>query len=274
MRPGLSVLVCTLNEAERIERMIDHVGFADEILVLDCGSTDGTVERARARGARVEHQDWLGFSRQKNRAAELASHDWVLSLDADEIVDDELGAAIVAALERGGGRGPDPRDAFLVDRRGDFLGAVLPNPQRKANRAANVRLYHRAHSRWDESMEIHELVQVQGTVRPLAGKLLHWNDLTLDQFISMFNRYATAEARELYRAGKRTTVLEVFARPVARMGWVLFFRGAIRLRGRGLMYASMRGFGDFVRYAKLWELQLRGGPADDDAPTTWKRDAA
>lgn len=268
MRPGLSVIVCTLNEASRIERMIEHVGFADEILVLDCGSTDGTVERARALGARVEHQDWLGFSRQKNRAAELASHDWVLSLDADEIVDDELGAAIVAALARR----PDPRDAFVVDRRGDFLGAVLPNVQRNANRAANVRLYHRAHSRWDEGMAIHEHVLVEGTVRPLAGKLLHRNDLTLDQFFSMFNRYATTEARELYLAGKRTNVLEVFARPVARMGWVLFFRGAIRLGGRGLMYASVRGFGDFARYAKLWELQLRGGPAEDDAPATWKRD--
>lgn len=270
MRPGLSVIVCTLNEAARIERMIQHVGFADEILVLDCGSTDGTVERARELGARVEHQDWLGFSRQKNRAAELATHDWVLSLDADEIVDDELGAAIVSALSGN----PDPHDAFLVDRRGDFLGAVLPNPQRKANRAANVRLYHRAHSRWDEDMEIHEMVRVSGTVRPLPGKLLHWNDLTIDQFVSMFNRYATTEARELYVAGKRTNVLEVFVRPIARMGWVLFFRGAIRLRGRGLMYASMRGFGDFVRYAKLWELQLRGGPAEDETPVTWGRDAS
>lgn len=272
MRPGLSVIVCTLNEAARIERMIEHVQFADEILVLDCGSTDGTVERARAAGARVEHQDWLGFSRQKNRAAELAAHDWVLSLDADEIVDDDLGAAIVAALEGG----PDPRDAFLVDRRGDFLGAVMPNPQREANRAANVRLYHRAHSRWDESMEIHELVQVPGTVHPLGGRLLHWNDLTIDQFVTMFNRYATTEAREMYAAGKRTSAPEVLARPVLRMGWVLFFRGAIRLRGHGLMYAAMRGLGDFVRYAKLWELQLRGGPPadDEDARPTWGRDAA
>jgi glycosyltransferase involved in cell wall biosynthesis len=273
VRPGLSVIVCSLNEADRIERMIEHVGFADEILVLDCGSTDGTVERARAAGARVEHQDWLGFSRQKNRAAQLATHDWVLSLDADEIVDDELAAAIVAALERDGGRGPDPRDAFLVDRRGDFLGAALPNPQRKANRAANVRLYHRAHSRWDESMAIHELVQVQGTVHELAGTLLHWNDLTIDQFISMFNRYATTEARELYEQGARTNALEVLVRPILRMGWVLFFRGAIRLRGRGLMYASIRGFGDFVRYAKLWELQRAGGPGEA-AGATWGRDAA
>jgi glycosyltransferase involved in cell wall biosynthesis len=269
VRPGLSVIVCTLNEAERIERMIEHVPFADEILVLDCGSTDGTVERARAAGARVEHQDWLGFSRQKNRAAQLAANDWVLSLDADEIVDDELARAIVAALECE----PDPRDAFLVDRRGDFLGAVLPNPQRKANRAANVRLYHRGHSRWDETMEIHELVHVQGAVRPLAGKLLHWNDLTIDQFVSMFNRYATTEARELYERGTRTNAVEVLVRPVMRMGWVLFFRGAIRLGGRGLMYASMRGFGDFVRYAKLWELQRGGGPADT-SDATWGRDAA
>lgn len=270
MRPGLSVIVCTLNEADRIGRMIEHVGFADEILVLDCGSTDGTVERARALGARVEHQEWLGFSKQKNRAAELAANDWVLSLDADEIVDEELGRAIVAALEAG----PDPRDGFVVDRRGDFLGWVLPNPQREANRlAANLRLYHRAHGGWDESMEIHELVRVPGQVHLLGGRLLHWNDLTIDQFISMFNRYATTEAREMYAAGKRTTALEVLVRPVLRMGWLLFFRGAIRLRGRGIMYASMRGFGDFARFAKLWELQLRGGPAEEETPTTWGRDA-
>ncbi|MBJ7332407.1 MAG: glycosyltransferase family 2 protein [Solirubrobacteraceae bacterium] len=270
MGQGLSVIVCTLNEADRIERMIRHVGFADEILVVDCGSTDGTIERARAAGARVEHQDWLGFSKQKNRAAELAANDWVLSLDADEIVDEELGAAIVAALASG----PDPRDAFLVDRRGDFLGEVLPNPQRAANRAANVRLYHRAHSRWDEEMEIHEMVRVEGTVRPLAGRLLHWNDLTIDQFVSMFSRYATTEAVEMYAAGKRTNGVEVLLRPVARVGWLLIFRGAWRLRGRGLIYAGMRGLGDFVRFAKLWEMQQRGGPVEGEGDRpAWGRDA-
>src|SRR4051794_23809286 len=148
MREPVSVIVCTLNEETTLPRLLRSVAWADEILVLDCGSADSTVTIAAEFGARVEHCSWLGFSGQKNEAARRASHNWVLSLDADEIVDEQLGESIQRAL---GGQ-PDSRDGFVVDRRGDFLGEILPNATRRAKRNSFVRLYNRTFSAWDETM--------------------------------------------------------------------------------------------------------------------------
>ena len=169
------------------------MAWADEVVVLDCGSTDGTRELAAAAGAVVHEQPWAGFSAQKNAAARLATNDWVLSLDADEIVTPPLARSIEAALAA-----PDPADGYAVHRRSDFLGALLPSAGKPF-----VRLYHRARSAWDEDMTVHEAVRVPGRVHVLDGALLHWNDQSIDELAVLFNRYATDEARELDRRGVR-----------------------------------------------------------------------
>ena len=116
-RAPLTVLILTRDEAAVIERAIRGVAWADEILVLDSESPDDTRERARRLGATVHVQPWLGWLDQKRRGAALARHDWVLSLDADEIVTEALGRSIRAALAQG----PDPRDGFVVDRRANKI---------------------------------------------------------------------------------------------------------------------------------------------------------
>src|ERR1044072_3320646 len=193
-RTPVSVIVCARDEAGVIERCLASVDWADERGVVDSGSSDGTQRLATALGAKVVEQDWLGFSAQKNYAAAIAAHDWGLSLDADEIVTPELAHAIQAVLD-----GPmDPHDGYVVDRRGDFLGAVLPNGARPSKRRRFVRLYTRRHSAWDEAMSVHEVVRCPGRRHRLDGLLLHWNDFTLDELISLFNRYASIEAAELH----------------------------------------------------------------------------
>lgn len=256
MVPSLSVVVCTRDEERHIGRCLASVAWASERLVLDSGSVDATLAVAAEHGAVVREHPWQGFSRQKNHAARLARHDWVLSLDADEVVTPELGRSIREALAAG----PDPRDGYAVDRRGDFLGRWLPNQARKAKRRGLVRLYHRDHSAWDESQEVHEVVRVPGTTRVLRGPLLHWNEFTLDELIALFNRYATLEAHELAAAGKRTTALEVVLRPVARFAWLYVGRGEARLGGHGLVHAGLKAASEYMRYAKLWELQRLPGP--------------
>jgi glycosyltransferase involved in cell wall biosynthesis len=227
------------------------VGWADERVVVDSGSSDGTQQLATALGARVVEQDWLGFSAQKNYAAGVAANDWVLSLDADEIVTPELGDAIQAVLD-----GPmDPRDGYVVDRRGDFLGAVLPNGARPSKRRRFVRLYNRRHSAWDEAMAVHEEVRCPGRRHPLDGLLLHWNDFTLDELISLFNRYASIEAAELHAAGTRASAASVVYRPILRFLWHYVATGDFRLRGRGLLHSGLKATAEYMRYAKLWELQ-------------------
>lgn len=244
------MIVCTLDEEAVIERCLASVAWADELLVLDSGSTDATKERAAATGARVVEQEWLGFSAQKNHAASLASHDWVLSVDADEVVTPQLAASIRKLLS---GR-LDPRDGYVVDRRGDFLGVLLPNGARRAKRRRFVRLYNRRHSAWNESMAVHEEVRCEGRRHRLDGLLLHWNDFSLDELIGLFNRYATIEAAELHAAGRRASTASVVYRPVLRFFWHFLATGDVRLGGHGVVHSGLKATADYMRYAKLWEL--------------------
>jgi (heptosyl)LPS beta-1,4-glucosyltransferase len=247
----LSVVVCTLDEEPVIERCLASAAWADELLVLDCGSGDATVERAAAMGARVLQQDWLGFAAQKNHAASLAVHDWILSLDADEIVTAQLADSIREVL-----RSPmDPCDGYVVDRRGDFLGMLLPNGARPSKRRRFVRLYNRRHSRWDESVSVHEEVACPGRRHRLRGLLLHWNGFSLDELVTLFNHYAGVEAAELYAAGRRASAATVVYRPILRFLWHYLGTGDVRLGGHGVVHSALKGAADFMRYAKLWELE-------------------
>lgn len=247
----LSVVIMTKNEADKITRAIGSVAWADEVLVIDSGSTDATKEIASSLGARVAHQPWLGFSAQRNRGAALAQHDWIFYLDADEVVTPQL-AKSVKTVMRGE---PDSRDAYAVDRRGDFLGVLLPNEARPSKRNNFIRLYNRQHSAYDETMSVHEEVRFSGRAVPLAGVLLHWNDLDMDAYFSLFNRYATLEAHALSEQGVRTRPLDLIVRPVLRFLWSYLARGGWRLGTRGLLHALLKAESDFMRYAKLWEAQ-------------------
>lgn len=245
----VSVVVCTLDEEGVIERCLNSVAWADELLVVDSGSTDTTRERAERAGARWVEQPWLGFSAQKNAGARLAHNDWVLSLDADEIVTPQLGRSLQTATG-----GPiDPRDGYAVDRRGDFQGVLLPNGARRSKRRGLVRLYNRRFSQWDEDMVVHEVVRCPGRVHRLDGPLLHWNDLSLDELFSLFNRYATVEADNLHDRGARASALSVIARPMLRFAWHYLIRGEFRLGGQGLVHSAVKATSDLMRYAKLWE---------------------
>lgn len=266
----ISVVVCTLNEENVIERCLRSVAWADELLVLDSGSTDATRTRVESVGARWVEQPWLGFSAQKNAGARLARNDWVLSLDADEVVSAQLSTSLRDSLS-----GPiDPQSAFAVDRRGDFQGVLLPNGARRAKRRRFIRLYNRRISAWDESMSVHEEVRCPGPVHELEGPLLHWNDLSLDDLFSLFNRYATLEAAELRHAGARTSALTVIVRPMLRFGWHFFVRGEFRLGGRGLVHSAVKAASELMRYAKLWESGLTPVPPPSEVTSAAQPDLA
>jgi len=199
----------------------------------------------------VEHQDWLGWSAQRNHAAALAKHDWILVLEADEIISPQLRRSIHTVMAAT----PDPRDGFSMDRRGDFLGALLPNESRPAKRRTFVRLYNRSHSSWDLDMVVHEEVRVPGVRRPLDGTLLHWRGYQLADYVPAFDRYAAQEARELTDNGVRVRGIHVAARPVLRFGWLYLVRGDWRLGTRGLVHAMLKAVHEFLRYARAWEMQ-------------------
>lgn len=258
-RPPVSIVVVARDEAATIERFVRHAQWADEVLVaVDTATTDDTGDHARAAGATVRSVEWKGFSATKNDAVKLARYDWVLSLDADEIVSRRLRDSVLAALDSR----PDPRHGFAIERRSDFLGALLPNDTRAATRRNMVRLFHRAHGRWDETMTVHEVVRVPGAVHRLTGIVVQWRGFDLDELLRRFNGYATAEARQLARNGRRARAVDVLLRPIARFCWHYAVRGEFRLGGRGLVHSGLKAASEYMRWAKLWELE-RPSPSHD-----------
>jgi (heptosyl)LPS beta-1,4-glucosyltransferase len=257
MSTPISVVVLTKDEEDFIERCMRSVAFANEVVVVDSGSTDRTREIAAAKGATVIEQPWLGWSNQRNRGAAAARNDWIFQLEADEVVTAELRESIRAVLS-----GPmDPRDGYALERRSEFLGALMPNEARRSKRRSFVRLFNRTQSRYNPEQLVHEEVLIAGRSIPLDGALLHWRGLTLDEIGAVFNRYGTVEAEMLDGRGVRSGSLKIFGRPILRFLWCYVRKGGFRHGARGLMWAMMKATGEYYRYSKLWERQHLPEPA-------------
>lgn len=247
----LSVVVLTKNEADFIGRCLKSVDWADETLILDSGSTDQTRSIAAGLGAVVYEQAWLGWSMQHNQAIALAKHDWVLVLDADEIVTPELAESIQQVM-----RQPrDDRDGYSLDRRHDFHGVLIPDMRRRNKRLNFIRLFNRQQGAFDPTMTVHEEVRVPGQAILLKGILLHWRGRTIDENLTVANQNGTLEAEALDRQGYRVQAFMIVLRPVLRFFWCYIVKGGFRVGVAGLNYAMIRAINEYACYAKLWELQ-------------------
>jgi (heptosyl)LPS beta-1,4-glucosyltransferase len=249
-RHKLSVVIMTLNEEELLQRCLDSVTFADQILLVDSGSTDGTIDIARRNGADIIVQSWLGWPQQRNFCLRNAKYDWVLMLEADEVVTNKLRQSIEEALAGN----PDPRDGFAVDRRGEIMGALLPNMKRQSKLIGFCRLSNRLHSWYDDSRSIHEDVIVEGKCHLLKGYLLHWRSSNITDLVNQNNRYSSMEAKVFDGKGVKPSVLKVITRPIMRFGWCYFVCGGYKLGMRGFVYSALKAIFDFLTYSKLWEL--------------------
>jgi len=247
----ISVIILTKNEEKFIERCINSVTWADEVLVLDSGSTDKTIDIAFSLGAVVHRQEWLGWTPQRSKGITLAKNDWVFILECDEIVTPELAKSIQEVMNSL----PKEHDGYSVDRRGDFLGILLPNMSRKSKKLNFIRLFNRKYSAYDPSMKVHEEVRFTGKAIALQGVLLHWRGYTIDEYISVFNRYAITEAEVLYEKGFRVKRLTIVARPILRFLWCYIARGGFRCGTQGLIHAILKSVSEYIRYAKVWEMQ-------------------
>jgi glycosyltransferase involved in cell wall biosynthesis len=251
MRQPLTIAILTKNEEALIERAIRSCAWADEVLVLDSGSTDRTRELAERAGARVVQQPWLGWRGQHQKAVELASHDWVMKLDADEIITAQLAHSIEAALSAD----PDPHDGFALERAEEFLGEFMPNSRRQSRRQGFVRVFNRRFSEWDPDVLIHERVRVAGQCHMLDGQLLHWRNPTYQRMVETYNSNAEVEARMVVKEQPDgPSVALILFKPLLRFGWIYFLRGGWRCGMRGYLYAATRAMGEFITLAKAWEL--------------------
>jgi glycosyltransferase involved in cell wall biosynthesis len=238
----ISATIIAFNEERNIARVIESLRCCDEILVLDSGSNDRTVELATKHGARVEEASWHGYAAQKNIAAGLASHDWILALDADESLSEALEAEIWQIKKAG----PD-FDGYTMPRLAQYLGRWILHsgwyPDRK------VRLFNRQKASWVGEF-VHESVKVNGSVGHLESNLLHFTCNSLSEHLRTMDGYTTLAAQELVERGKSLGMSRLLFDPP----WT-FFRTYILQRGfldgaEGLSIAYMAALYNFVKYSK------------------------
>ena len=245
-RQPLSVAIITLNAASQLEACLQSVRFADDIVVVDSGSTDGTPALAERCGARVVQQDWLGFGPQKQFAVEAARHDWVLCLDADERVTPELQAAIENAL-----KSPSTA-AFQFPRCNRFLGRYLRHGEGYPD--WSLRLFDRRQARWSNDA-VHEKVETQARIGKLNGDLLHDSAESLATYLTKQNRYTTLAAEMALAAGKRASFGRIAFSPLVRFVKFYFIRQGFRDGLPGLIHIAIGCFNSFMKYSKILERQ-------------------
>ena len=247
MRQPFSVAIITLNAATQLEACLQSVRFADDIVVVDSGSTDGTQALAERYGARVIDQTWLGFGPQKQFAVEAARHDWVLCLDADERLTPALQAAIEAELAA-------PRQvAYRFARCNRFLGRYLRHGEGYPD--WSLRLFDRRRARWSTDA-VHEKVVADGPVGTLAGDLLHDSAESLATYLTKQNRYTTLAADSAVAAGKRASFGRLALSPLVRFVKFYFLRQGFRDGMPGFIHIAVGCFNSFAKYAKMLERQL------------------
>jgi len=253
-REGLSVVIIARNEARRIGACLESVAFADEVIVVDALSEDGTAEVCRHKGARVFERAWTGYGDQKNFAMAQASWSWILILDADERVPPPLREEIGKVLGKGGQAGAV---AYRIPRRNYFYGrwlrhgGLFPDYQ--------IRLLRRGAGRYDDA-PIHENLLVDGPVSTLRYALDHETGHTLADHFRRVDRYTTLAARGVGRWRSHVGWRDLTFRPAATFFKMYVLKHGFRDGVPGFLVCAFAAMYTFLKYAKLWEPQL-GPPA-------------
>jgi len=245
----LSAVIITHNAARQLAGCLESVAFCDEVLVVDSGSTDDTVALAKAHGARIIEQTWLGYGPQKHFAVQQAANDWVLCLDADERISPALRSSIEAVLH-------DPRArVYEMPRCNRFLGRWLRHGEGYPD--WSVRLFDRRAARWSDD-PVHEKVIASEKPARLAGDLLHDSAETLALYLDKQNRYTSLMAEKLFAEGRQASGILLLASPLARFVKFYLFRFGFLDGLPGLVHVCIGCMNSFSKQAKLLALQING----------------
>jgi glycosyltransferase involved in cell wall biosynthesis len=245
----ITATIITLNEERNVARAIESLRCCDEILVVDSGSTDRTLELASRLGARVVETPWHGYAKQKNFAAEQARHDWILSLDADEALSEALEGELWQIKKNGPGF-----DAYTMPRLAQYLGRWILHsgwyPDRK------VRLFNRQKAKWVGNY-VHESVFVEGSIGHLKSNILHFTCSSLSEHLKTMDRYTTLAAEQVVDQKTHVGWTQLAINPA----WT-FFKSYVLQRGfldgmEGLTIANMAALYNFLKYAKAKNMSPR-----------------
>ena len=251
--PRLSIIIVAKNEALNIVDGVRSASFADEVIVLDSGSTDGTADLARQAGAKVMVTDWPGYGPQNNRGIDAATGDWFFSLDADERITPALAQEIRAAIAS------DQADAYRVPRISMFCGRFMHHGGWRPD--YTWRLARAGHGRFTDHF-LHAHMQTQGRRGTLTQSIVHYSYRTMESVLEKMDRYSTAGARDMATQGRSASLGQALAHGL----WAFVRTYVLRLGfldGRwGLMLALFNAETTYYKYVKLW---LRNRPQDIQA---------
>lgn len=248
----LSVVIIAKNEAERIEACLQSVAWADEIIVVDSGSSDETGDIARRYTDQVHSLSWQGFGRQKQAAVNFATNEWIFNIDCDERMTVELADEIRKILAS-----EAPVAAYSVPRR-TFIGAREIRhcgwyPDR------TVRLFQRSMAHYSDSM-VHERVDVSGVTANCSGHLLHFSFSGISPMLAKTNLYSDLSARQMFEAGRRCTMFDLAVKPLAAFIKTYIIRAGFLDGVEGLTVSITTALVTYAKYAKLRELHCSAKP--------------
>ncbi|MFN7728704.1 MAG: glycosyltransferase family 2 protein [Bdellovibrio sp.] len=247
MKLPISLVVITKNEESNVERCLKSAEtLVSEFLVLDSGSTDQTQNKARALGAQVIEQPWLGFGPQKAMGSRAAKFDWILSLDADEALSPELVAEISAKFSS-----LDQKTGYEMPRKSFHLGRWILHGGWYPDR--QLRLFHRGHSMWNEAI-VHEKVECQRKER-FESAILHWVFKDLRDQVETNNRYSSLQAEELVAKGQKFSMVKLILKPWSKFIETYFWKCGFLDGVQGFVIAVGAAYSVFLRWSKIWEMQ-------------------
>lgn len=241
----ISAVIITLNEEKNIERCLQSLqGIADEIIVVDSFSTDKTEEICRSYGVTFIQQKWLGYGEQKNFANEQAQFDYILSMDADEALSDELKASILEVKSQ------TMADAYRMHRRTNYCGTWIYHCGWYPD--AKIRLWRKGKAHWT-TPKVHEAIKLADDVdlQPLTGDILHYSYYTIDEHIQVANKYTTLAANEYFEQGRQANFIKIYLNPTFSFIRNYFLRLGLLDGYNGFVICAISGFSTFLKYAKL-----------------------
>lgn len=268
MAPTLSVVIITQNEEANISRTLESVAWADEIVIVDSGSTDNTVALCRHYTPNVIHQGWLGFASQKNLGIARTTGDWVLSLDADEPVEPMLAEEIRTVISSA-----SALEGYRIPRKTFFLGKQIRHGGWYPD--YNLRLFRRGRGRFEERL-VHEAIKVDGRIGSMKNAILHYAYPDLTSYLSSINKYsslAVSVMSERGISGYKTAWLNLLFRPVFTFLLKYVLRLGFLDGKHGLVLNLFHSYYVFAKYAKAWEYRERSHMQQQNATLTTDRSA-
>lgn len=242
----LTAIIPTLNEVERIGNSLESASFADEIIVIDSYSTDGTVEKVKEFGATLIQREFDDFSSQKNYAISKASHDWIVWIDADEVHPKELQIEIKDAIEH-----PGDKVGFYIYRTFFFKGKKMRYSGTQNDKL--VRVFHRKYCSYIG--KVHEKIKAQGPIGILNHRILHYSYIGYDRYIAKLNMHSALKAEELFEKGVTPTLFHFVIKPIARFIKHYIIKLGFLDGFYGFVISFSLSYGVLVRYIKLWSLK-------------------